>query len=179
MYLSPIVSNCRVSPELRGQRTFHAFGANTSTSSSEYIACEYIPCEKYMSANSAQDSASMGQKSSKAVKPATASEMRPKDRRSVIRRFVMGYGCQYLFPCSWMADAAQLTILVLFSANMSSYSFRTFSRAASSAASASFSNPLKAIIRSLLSPKRLTSLSRHSCAAFSSPVRRHDSSRFS
>lgn len=44
-----------------------------------------------MSASSAHDSASTGQKSKSAVSPETASEVRPRDRSSAIRRFVMGY----------------------------------------------------------------------------------------
>lgn len=44
-----------------------------------------------MSASSAHDSASTGQKSRSATSPDTASEVLPKDRSNAIRRFVMGY----------------------------------------------------------------------------------------
>lgn len=44
-----------------------------------------------MSASSAQDSASMGQKSRRAVRPDTASDVRPSVRSNEMRRFVMGY----------------------------------------------------------------------------------------
>lgn len=70
-------------------------------------------------------------------------------------------------------------MLVSLLDKISSYSFSTFSSAALSEASASFRIPLKAIMRSLSSPNLKISLSRHSWAACSSPVRRHDSSRFS
>lgn len=133
-----------------------------------------------MSASSAHDSASTGQKSNSAVSPETASEVRPKDRSSAIRRFVMG--CFYVSFCRSPTDhlgPSILTIFVLFSARISSYSFSTFARAASSDASASFSSPVNAMMRSLSSPNRLTSLSRHSCADRSSPVRRQDRRRFS
>ena len=43
-----------------------------------------------MSASSAQDSASTGQKSSRAERPDTASAGRPSVRSNAMRRFVMG-----------------------------------------------------------------------------------------
>ncbi len=70
-------------------------------------------------------------------------------------------------------------MLVSFLSSISSYSFSTCSSSLLFSAETSFTNPLKAITLSLSPPNRSTSLCKHWCADKSSPVRRHDSSRFS
>lgn len=50
-----------------------------------------MPCDKYRSANSDQASGSVGRISSSWINAVTASGIRPNDRSSAIRRFVMGY----------------------------------------------------------------------------------------
>lgn len=72
-----------------------------------------------------------------------------------------------------------LTAFVLSSARIASYSFNTFSSSLLFVASASFTKPSRAAMRSSPAPNRTTNLSRHWCAVVLSPVRKQASRRFS
>jgi hypothetical protein len=70
--------------------TFHALGVINKTSSSAKIACGYMPCDKYRSDSSAQDSASVGEESRSEFKAVIASGIFFNVRRRAIRRLVTG-----------------------------------------------------------------------------------------
>lgn len=70
--------------------TFHAFGVMSTTSSRQYVACEYIEFAKYMSASSVQASTSVGDISKSSTSAAMASLDLPKVLSKTMRLFAMG-----------------------------------------------------------------------------------------
>lgn len=142
------------------------------------MACPYRPCDRYRSANSVQASASVDAKSRNCTRASIDSAGLPIARSSAILLFAIGCFRQFQ-SCLAVRICGMLTMLVLFSAKIASYSFNTLSSSPSLVASASFTRPLKASMRSSLPPNRSTNLSRHSCAVVLSPVRRQASKRFS
>lgn len=91
MNLCLIVSILTNSKKEIGLPTFHALGVMSRTSSSANIPCGYMPCETYRSANSAHDSASVGDKSNSSLSAVIASDVFSSDLRTEMRRFKIGY----------------------------------------------------------------------------------------
>jgi hypothetical protein len=89
--ISTVLVSIRSQDWSLGSPTFQAFGAMSSTSSRLNIACWYNPCEAYRSDSSAQASASVGDESRNITRALMASTGLPKERRSAIRRFAIGY----------------------------------------------------------------------------------------